>query len=419
MSRTAIFQKIPLLSDLPKAERDYLVSVLSVIRVEPGEVLFREGEPGESLFAILEGRLEVLLGMGTPDEKVIASLGPGDFLGEMSLLIPGRMRTASARAAELSLLWKMTRADFDALMVRQPRLAYTMVQTLTKRLDSTNTAAFRDLQEKNRQLQQAYDELKAAQAQIIEKERLERELQLAAEIQISILPQQLPSPQGYTFGAHMQPARMVGGDFYDIFTLADDRLGVVVGDVADKGIPSAIFMARTHALVMAEALHGGSPGDILRRVNAHLIQLQQSSLFVTILLGILDLETGSFHYARAGHELPLLLTSAGKVQTLPKTPGQPVGLFDVPLMDEQSLLLPRGGTLILFSDGLTDCRNPNGESFGHERLSTLLGGLKDSAGQLLCNALVEALAAYQSNAMQEDDITIIAVSRLENRQSPD
>lgn len=412
MPYTSIFHKIPLLSDLPRDERDYLVSVLSVIKLTPGEVLFREGEPGESLFAILEGRLDVLLGMGTPDEKAIASLGPGDFLGEMSLLIPGRMRTASARAAGPALLWKMTRADFDALMVRQPHLAYTMVQTLTKRLDATNTAAFRDLQEKNRQLQQAYDELKAAQAQIIEKERLQRELQLAAEIQVSILPQELPAAAGYAFGAHMQPARMVGGDFYDIFLLEDHRLGVVVGDVADKGVPSAIFMARTHALIMAESLHGGSPGDILRRVNAHLIHLQQSDLFVTVLLGILDLESGSFAYARAGHELPLLLVPGGQVQTLSQAPGQPVGLFDALLLDEQSLSMPAGGTLLLFSDGLTDCRRPDGETFGHERLAALLGNLKGKAGQEVCDALVGALSAYQLNANQEDDITIVTVSRL-------
>ncbi len=412
MSRTSIFHKIPLLSDLPKAERDYLASALTVITLKPGEVLFHEGEPGESLYAILDGRLDVLLGHNTPDEKLLASLGPGEFIGEMSLLIPGRMRTATARAALRSTLWKMTRLDFDALMVRQPQLAYTMVQTLTKRLDATNTATFRDLQEKNRQLQQAYDELKAAQAQIIEKERLERELQVAAEIQVSILPQELPLVKGYIFGAHMQPARMVGGDFYDIFLLDGGRLGVVVGDVADKGIPSAIFMARTHALIMAEAVHGGTPGDILRRANAHLIHLQQSDLFVTVLFGILDLETGHFSYARAGHELPILLTADGQVRTLPQAPGQPVGLFDDLLLDEQSLSLPSGGTLVLFSDGLTDCCSPGGEAFGHARVSSVLGGQMGRAGQQVCDALMEALAGYQSGAPQDDDITIVTISRL-------
>ncbi len=412
MSQTSIFNKIPLLSDLPKAERDNLASVLTVIRLKPGEILFREGEPGESLFAILEGRVDVVLGLGTPDEKTIASLEAGEFIGEMSLLIPGRMRTASARATLPSRLWKMTRLDFDALMVRQPQLAYTMVQTLTKRLDATNTATFRDLQEKNRQLQQAYDELKAAQAHIIEKERLERELQVAAEIQVSILPQELPSAAGYAFGALMQPARMVGGDFYDVFHLDDAHVSVMIGDVADKGIPAAIFMARTHALIMAETIHGGSPADILRRVNAHLIHLQQSDQFVTVLLGILDLATSTFFYARAGHELPLLLTADGAVQTLPQSIGQPVGILDAPLLDENFLPVPPGGTLVLFSDGLTDCRSPAGEAFGHARASSVLGGQVGRAGQEVCDALAAALAGFQSGAPQDDDITIVAVSRL-------
>jgi serine phosphatase RsbU (regulator of sigma subunit) len=272
--------------------------------------------------------------------------------------------------------------------------------------------AFRDLQEKNRQLQQAYDELKAAQAQIIEKERLERELQVAAEIQVSILPQELPSTAGYSFGALMQPARMVGGDFYDIFPLDDAHVGVMIGDVADKGIPAAIFMARIHALLMAETNHGGSPAEILRRVNAHLIRLQQSDQFVTVLLGILDLATSTFFYARAGHELPLLRTADGVVQTLPQATGQPVGIFDDLLLDENFVPVPPGGTLVLFSDGLTDCRSPGGEAFGHARVSSVLGAQAGRSGQQVCDALVEALTGFQAGAPQDDDVTIVAISRL-------
>jgi phosphoserine phosphatase RsbU/P len=286
------------------------------------------------------------------------------------------------------------------------------VQTLTKRLDATNTTAFRDLQEKNLQLQHAYDDLKAAQAQLIEKERLERELQVAAEIQVSILPQQLPSVKGYAFGAYMQPARTVGGDFYDLLHLGGDRLGVVVGDVADKGIPSAIFMARTHALIAAEAVHGGTPGEILRRVNKHLIQLEQSDLFVTVLFGILEQAAGAFSYARAGHELPVLLMPEGQVRTLPQGMGQPVGLFEDMQLDEQKMLLPFGGTLVLFSDGLTDCRNLAGESFGYQRVTGVLGRQKGQTGQPICDSLANALSNYQAGAAQDDDITILTVSRL-------
>jgi hypothetical protein len=115
--------------------------------------------------------------------------------------------------------------------------------------DATNTQTFRDLTEKNKQLQTAYDNLKAAQAQLIEKERLERELQVAADIQLSILPDELPELDEFSFGARILPARQVGGDLYDVFLLKDNQVGVLIGDVADKGVPSAIFMARAHALI--------------------------------------------------------------------------------------------------------------------------------------------------------------------------
>lgn len=409
MAQTILFKKVPLLRDLPRSELDHLASTLQIVTLQAGEVLFREDEKGESLFIVLEGELEVLLGFGKPDEKVMAVLGPGEFIGEMSLLIPGRARTASIRATGVARLWMMNRADFDALLLRQPKLADTMVRTLTRRLDATNSSAFRELQEKNHQLQKAYDELKAAHAQIIEKERLERELQVAAEIQLSILPQELPKAPGYNFGARMVPARIVGGDLYDVFPLDNGRMGVLIGDVADKGIPAAIFMARTHALIMVEACHGGSPGEILQRANRHLINLQQSDQFVTVLFGILDYRNGILDLVRAGHELPLLVSANGRVESFPHSPGQPIGILDNPRMDEQKIILPAGATLLFFTDGVTDSANPQGEQFGHERLNKTLAALAGRSGQETCDLLLETIQRYQADASQADDITMVAI----------
>ena len=410
MAQTLLFKKVPLLSDLPRSELNLLASTLKIVNLPAGEVLFHEDDVGESLFIVLEGELEVLMGFGKADEKSIARLGPGEFIGEMSLLIPGRARTASIRAIRASRLWSMTRVDFDALLLRQPRLADTMVRTLTRRLDATNSAAFHELQEKNRQLQLAFDELKKAQAQIIEKERLERELQVAAEIQKSLLPKVLPQEPGFNFGACMEPARVVGGDLYDVFRIGNERMGILIGDVADKGIPAALLMARVHALIMVEARHGGTPGEILLRVNDLLFQLRQTDQFVTVLFGILDLRTRQINLARAGHEIPLLVTAEGRLEDIPHGTGQPIGILEHPLMDEQNISLPSGSTLFFFTDGVTDCTNRREVQFGYDRLARSLSRIGVRSGQETCDMVLDLLNEYRSKTSQADDIAMVAIN---------
>ena len=130
---------------------------------------------------------------------------------------------------------------------------------------------------------------------------------------MSVLPEALPTVENYEFGALIAPARAVGGDFYNILPIGRSRLAVVIGDVTDKGVPAAIFMAQTHALLQAEAGHGRSPRDTLLRVNKQLLRMNARGMFVTVLYGMLDIRTGEFCYARAGHELPLLCRGRGVV----------------------------------------------------------------------------------------------------------
>ena len=408
MDETA-FLNIPLFRDIPHIEMAAIVSGLPIEAYRPGSYLFHEGDLGDNLYVVQEGMLEIVLAAGSADEMLLRTCGPGEYVGEMGLILPEGRRTATVRAKTLCRTWVMSRAKFHEMLEHWPVIAYAMVSTLSQRLDATNNDSFRDLTEKNHALQKAYDELKAAQDLLIEKERLERELKVAAEIQLSILPDVLPEVAGFNFGARILPARRIGGDFYDVFNLDDYRTGVVIGDVADKGVPAALFMARAHALIMAEADSSSLPGDVLRFANGHITRLHKSAQFVTALYGIADARSGDFAYARAGHEPPLLLQPDGAVQRVAYGPGMALGLWEDIMLDQQVVHMDRGSTLVLFTDGMTDCRDPHGVAFGLERIKTTLSGLAGLGAQDVCDRLFNTLKAYQDGSLQDDDVTLVAI----------
>lgn len=401
--------KIPLFRKLPKLELFQLINNLPIEKYSAGQFIFREGERGDSMYILMDGKLEIVLAPNTPDEMLLRTCGAGECVGEMSLIMPEGIRTADVRLKEDSTVRVMTREKFNQLLQTYPQIAFSMVEIMSERLDTSNESAFNDLVIKNQKLQIAYDELKAAQAQIIEKERLERELQVAADIQLSILPDVLPDTEEFSFGAKILPARQVGGDFYDIFQLKDDRIGILIGDVADKGIPSALFMARAHALIMAEADIAINAAEVMQLVNSHITRLQKSTQFVTVLYGILDLKTRLFSYARAGHEPPLILHADGSVERMPFSSGMALGLWDPVTLDEKEILLKSGDSIILYTDGMTDCRNPDGEAFGLERIKNLVSSLPKLNAQQICDTMLETLITYQNGSKQDDDVTLVAI----------
>jgi len=404
-----LLAQISLFTGLPPSDLEFLARNLRSCQFPAGELLLSEAGKGDFFYILRQGQVEVIKALGTPEESVLGVRGPGEFVGELSLLNRDGIRMASVRALTPVLLWEMTRQDFDALLKRQPLLAYEMVRVLSARLTAAHAVAIQDLQGKNRQLTQAYEELKAAQAQIIEKEKLERELQLAHEIQMAILPAALPEVSGYDFGACLLPARSVGGDFYDLLRLDEHHLGIMVGDVTDKGVPAAIFMAQVHAFLVAEAEHNLSPGEVLGEVNHHLMAMSESGLFVTVLYGVLDCRSGEFSYARAGHELPLLVAGGQCVICKALSPGQPLGIFEEPLLDEQSLTLAPGTVLLLYTDGVNDERDPGGEVFGLQRTLGVLQAAEQPGAQELVDHLLETVLAHLAGAPQDDDITLLAV----------
>jgi len=404
-----ILSRVPLFATLPASEIKRLQKALRRSEIPANSILFHEGERGDRFYIVLDGQVEIVQALGTADERLAGVRGPGEYFGEMSLLNRDALRTMSVRARTPVQLLEMARADFDGLLHRQPVLAYAMASVLSARLQESSDATIRDLHEKNRQLAQANEELKAAQAQIIEKEKLEHELQLAREIQESILPRSLPQLAGFDFGAHMVPARSVGGDCFDFIALGGDSLGIVVGDVSGKGIPAAIFMALARSLLRAEGSRAASPREALQNVNRHLFGMNEAEMFVTVLYGVLNRGTREFQFVRAGHEMPILVDGRGEAVTLPSGRGQPLGIIPEPALDEQRLIILPGSTLLIYTDGATDALDPQGAFFGLERLHEAVRAHRRTSAQALCDRLLQAVIEHQGVAPQHDDVTLVAV----------
>jgi len=407
-----LLRSVPTLSGLSDGDLALLLDGAQEVTYPPGALLICEGERDERLSVITAGQVEIVKGLGTADERRLAICRRGDLLGEMSLFSPEGAHTASVRALEAATVLELSRTAFHELLQRQPALAYRTMRRLSQRLDEGEHVAMRDLREKNRRLAQAYRELQEAQAQLVEAERLEREVELARRIQQAMLPDALPLAPGYDLGALMVPAREVGGDFYDVQRLDEGHVALAVGDVCDKGFGAAFFMAQCFGLLRAEATRHHSPGATLRAVNRLLLGVNRSEMYVTLLYAVLEERTGRLRYARAGHPPLLLLTPQGGLLPAAAKPGQMLGLFDEPTLDEGQVTLPPGGVALVYSDGLTEATDAQGVEGGVERIGQVAVAAGPVSAQALCTALWEALRAPGSDTEGvKDDFTVVACRR--------
>jgi len=250
------------------------------------------------------------------------------------------------------------------------------------------------------------------QQEMTERERLERELQLAHEIQQTFMPSQLPHLPGWELAVVWRAARQVAGDFYDFFELPGGRLGLVIADVADKGMPAALFMALTRALVRAAALEEVSPAAALARVNDLLVPDAQHGMFVTAVYAVLSLETGGLAYANAGHNPPLLLRSHTRELERFGTGGMALGVVEGTRVEERSVSLEPGDHLILYTDGVTEAFSSQDEIYGEERLRTTIQAADNSSAQAMLDAIDDSVIAFASDTPPSDDLTLMVLRRL-------
>ncbi len=241
-----------------------------------------------------------------------------------------------------------------------------------------------------------------------ERERLEQEMRVATLIQQQFLPRELPALRQWQIAAYYGPARAVGGDFYDFIEMPGERIGIVVGDVTDKGVPAALVMARTHSVLRAEASRSDSPGVILARANELLVPEMPARMFVTCLFAILEPSTGRIVLANAGHNLPYVRTDHGVIEL--RATGLPLGLMPGIRYEETEGVIEPGSNVLLYSDGLVEAHDPDRQMYGFPRLREAM--TVDDAGSELLDRLLDTLHRFTGAGWeQEDDITLVTLRR--------
>lgn len=246
--------------------------------------------------------------------------------------------------------------------------------------------------------------------QALEKERLEREMHLAAQIQRQILPKGSPTVPGYELTGWYRPARQVGGDYYDLFRREDDRVGLVVGDVSGKGMPAALLVSTLHSGLRLLLDQTGFTPTLLERLNRHIGDYSAANKFITMLLAELTPETGGLRYLNAGHNPGILLRHDGRAEEL--TPGGvPLGLLPGARYQSRGVVLEPGDLVCLYSDGITEAASPDDEEFGMERLVDLLRTWRDRPLESVIEAIIQAVGEFSQGLPQGDDQTLVLLRR--------
>jgi sigma-B regulation protein RsbU (phosphoserine phosphatase) len=390
-----------LFDDVPREAVESALAKCPVIVVDRETEILRPGQANTSIYVLLSGRIAVYL--DKRDSGNVINVDPGGCIGELSM-IDGRMATAFVIAAAGSQLLRIDHELFWAELAPQPAVARNMLRVLSQRMRVSHEGVLRGLRKQ------------------LELEHVQKELRLAREIQAGMLPASFPRPEsGFPLDvfAIMEPAQDVGGDLYDVFRSERGALYFTIGDVSGKGVPAALFMARTmdmvrvvSRLLRADGAKDIDPAEIIAHVNQELCQNNANAMFVTLLVGRLDAHSGDLVYCCAGHPAPLRVSASTEPSELPCVRGAPLGLVPGRTYHDQSMLLARGETLFAYTDGITEAENRDFECYGEERLADALRSVRGADSRSLIAGVAETVRQFAAGNPPSDDITAIAIRRL-------
>jgi sigma-B regulation protein RsbU (phosphoserine phosphatase) len=249
--------------------------------------------------------------------------------------------------------------------------------------------------------------------QELERQRMEKELEVGRKIQESLLPLNPPDVAGMDFAATYLPARQVSGDFYDFIDLPGEpeRIGLVIADVVDKGVPAALFMALSRTMIRTLSLGGRGPSAVLSKANEFILRDSRASLFLSAFYAELDIQSGRICYANAGHNRPLWLqNSTGQCQELSEA-GSMLAFMDYQSFKEQEIWMEPEDILVMYTDGVTEAMNSQGDLFGENRLRQVIEQIGDVSAQAMLDGIMLAIDDFVGEALRTDDLTLIVVRR--------
>ncbi|MCP4415359.1 MAG: SpoIIE family protein phosphatase [Chloroflexi bacterium] len=374
--------------------------------------LCHQGKVEHVFYVMVEGNVAITRVSENGQERILNMVGANGYFGEMGL-IDDSPRAANCITVTTTTVLEVTEEAFDEFVETSPTLAKMMLQRILSNARNLDRFYIEDLQNKNEALEKAYADLKAAQAKLIEQERLERELELAAQVQRNLLQQELPQFPDYGFAAYLEPARQVGGDFYDVLEIDDEHVGILIADVADKGFHAALFMAVTRTLFLQEGRHSLSPAEVALAVHRGMFEVANTDeVFLTAFYGVLHRPSGRLTYVRAAHERPFLVHPGREVMALPGD-GRFLGMIQELTLTEQTIDLEPGDRLIMFSDGVPDAVNEAEEGYSNLQLAAAISACSSQSAAGIVAHLVRDVAQWQGNAAPFDDLTLLVLEAKE------
>jgi sigma-B regulation protein RsbU (phosphoserine phosphatase) len=373
---------------------DAALAEAEVLTLAPGAPLLQYGEANHNVYILLSGGLDVHLN-GQPGVGGAIAIAPGDLIGELSA-IDGEPVSALVVAREPSQVLQLSRELFWQKLMALPGVASNLMLTLSGRMRRSNEAALQ------------------AQREALELQHLRKELDIARQLQVSMLPLQRPLfPERGDLHACglMESASHVGGDLFDAFFIDEHLLFICIGDVSGHGIAAALFMARAIGLLRVLAMSITAPDQLLATLNDRLCAGNDTNLFVTLFCGFLDVDTGVLRYSNGGHCPPMLL-SGGCASLLPIPKGVLVGAFPGLRFGAMETVLVPGDTLLCYTDGVTEAANAAGEEFSEARCLQLLSAWRtDEALPAALDRLRLAVSSHTGQAVLDDDCTMLAIRR--------